>query len=55
MRSIRMLNDAKKSEIPPVALTAYARLEDRREAIRGGFQNHLCEAGRTGGAPRGRS
>jgi CheY-like chemotaxis protein len=41
MRSIRMLDDVQKSEIPAVALTAYARLEDRREAIRAGFQNHL--------------
>ena len=43
MRSIRMLSDDKKSEIPAIALTAYARLEDRRAAIRAGFQNHLAK------------
>ena len=36
-------HDAQKSEIPAVALTAYARAEDRREAIRAGFQNHLAK------------
>jgi PAS domain S-box-containing protein len=41
MRSIRMLNDPEKSEVSAVALTAYARLEDRTEAIQAGFQNHL--------------
>jgi CheY-like chemotaxis protein len=41
MRQIRTLDDGKKSEIPAVALTAYARIEDRRKAIRAGFQNHL--------------
>ena len=41
IRQIRMLDSAQKSEIPAVALTAYARSTDRREAIRSGFQNHL--------------
>jgi PAS domain S-box-containing protein len=41
MRSIRALDDPRKSEVAAVALTAYARLEDRMEAIRSGFQNHL--------------
>ncbi|HEX6566292.1 MAG TPA: PAS domain S-box protein [Chthoniobacterales bacterium] len=41
MRRIRALNDPQKSEVPGVALTAYARLEDRMEAIHAGFQNHL--------------
>src|ERR1700678_3109668 len=41
IRSIRTLGDPQKSEISAVALTAYARLEDRTEAIRAGFQNHL--------------
>ena len=41
MRSIRTLSDREKSEVSAVALTAYARLEDRTEAIRAGFQNHL--------------
>jgi PAS domain S-box-containing protein len=41
MRNIRTLDDAEKSGVSAVALTAYARLEDRMEAIRAGFQNHL--------------
>jgi PAS domain S-box-containing protein len=41
IRSIRTLDDPLKSEVAAVALTAYARLEDRMEAIRAGFQNHL--------------
>jgi CheY-like chemotaxis protein len=38
-----MLNDPEKSEVSAVALTAYARLEDRTEAIQAGFQNHLSK------------
>jgi PAS domain S-box-containing protein len=41
MRAVRGLPDPRKSEVAAVALTAYARLEDRMEAIRAGFQNHL--------------
>jgi PAS domain S-box-containing protein len=41
MRRIRALNDGQKSEVAAVALTAYARLEDRTEAMSAGFQNHL--------------
>jgi PAS domain S-box-containing protein len=41
MRRIRALGDGQKSEVAAMALTAYARLEDRTEAIRAGFQNHL--------------
>jgi CheY-like chemotaxis protein len=41
MRNIRTLDDPEKSRVSAVALTAYARLEDRMEAIRAGFQNHL--------------
>jgi PAS domain S-box-containing protein len=41
IRRIRALDDNHKSEVAAVALTAYARLEDRTEAIRSGFQNHL--------------
>jgi PAS domain S-box-containing protein len=43
MRRIRALNDGQKSEVAAVALTAYARLEDRTEALRAGFQNHLSK------------
>ena len=41
MRRIRALHDSQKSEVAAVALTAYARLEDRTEAMSAGFQNHL--------------
>jgi CheY-like chemotaxis protein len=41
IRRVRTLDDPQKSEVAAVALTAYARLEDRTEAIRAGFQNHL--------------
>jgi PAS domain S-box-containing protein len=41
MRRIRALGNGQKSEVAAVALTAYARLEDRTEAMSAGFQNHL--------------
>ena len=41
IRHIRTLDNPKKSGVAAVALTAYARSEDRTEAIRAGFQNHL--------------
>jgi PAS domain S-box-containing protein len=41
IRRIRSLDRRDKSEVAAVALTAYARSEDRTEAIRAGFQNHL--------------
>jgi PAS domain S-box-containing protein len=41
IRRVRTLDDPQKSGVAAVALTAYARSEDRREAIRAGFQNHL--------------
>jgi PAS domain S-box-containing protein len=41
IRRVRTLDDPQKSEVAAVALTAYARLEDRTQAIRAGFQNHL--------------
>jgi PAS domain S-box-containing protein len=43
IRRIRALDDRQRSEVAAVALTAYARLEDRTEAIRAGFQNHLSK------------
>jgi len=43
IRKVRALADPGKSEVAAVALTAYARLEDRTEAIRAGFQNHLSK------------
>jgi PAS domain S-box-containing protein len=41
IRDVRRLRDREKSEVAAVALTAYARLQDRMEAMRAGFQNHL--------------
>ena len=41
IRRVRALDDIRKSEVAAVALTAYARLEDRTQAIRAGFQNHV--------------
>ena len=41
IREVRRLTDREKSEVAAVALTAYARLQDRMEAMRAGFQNHL--------------
>jgi PAS domain S-box-containing protein len=41
IRDVRRLSDREKSEVAAVALTAYARLQDRMEAMRAGFQNHL--------------
>jgi PAS domain S-box-containing protein len=41
MRQIRTLDDPEKNGVAAVALTAYARLEDRMAAIQAGFQNHL--------------
>jgi PAS domain S-box-containing protein len=41
MRRVRTLHDPRKSDVAAVALTAYARLEDRTQAIHAGFQNHL--------------
>jgi len=41
IRRVRTLDDPQKSAVAAVALTAYARLEDRTQAIRAGFQNHL--------------
>jgi len=41
IRRVRALDDRQKSEVAAVALTAYARLEDRTEAFRAGFQNYL--------------
>jgi PAS domain S-box-containing protein len=41
IRDVRKLRDREKSEVAAVALTAYARLQDRMEALRAGFQNHL--------------
>ena len=43
MRRLRALEEKQQSGLPAVALTAYARSEDRTKAIRSGFQNHLSK------------
>lgn len=43
VRRIRALPDRARSSIPAIALTAYARREDRAEAVRSGFQAHLAK------------
>jgi CheY-like chemotaxis protein len=40
---IRRMVDAHKGGVAAVALTAYARSEDRTKAIRAGFQNHWAK------------
>jgi signal transduction histidine kinase/DNA-binding response OmpR family regulator len=40
---VRQLGDAKRSRIPALALTAYARVEDRTAALRAGFNMHLTK------------
>jgi CheY-like chemotaxis protein len=43
MRSVRSLAPDMNGEIPAMALTAYARPEDRLKAIRAGFQMHAAK------------
>ena len=64
IRRVRALGPARGGDVPAVALTAYARAEDRMKAILAGFQMHVSKpvepaelltmvaslAGRTGGS-----
>ena len=43
IRQLRVLEESRESVLPAVALTAYARPEDRTKAVRSGFQNHLAK------------
>ncbi len=43
LRRLRVLEHGQESALPAVALSAFARSEDRTEAIRAGFQNHLAK------------
>jgi CheY-like chemotaxis protein len=43
IRRLRDLEEKQVSALPAVALSAYARSEDRTKAIRSGFQNHLAK------------
>ncbi|HEV7300356.1 MAG TPA: response regulator, partial [Tepidisphaeraceae bacterium] len=41
MKQVRALAEDRGSKTPALALTAYARAEDRMRAIRAGFQMHV--------------
>ena len=43
IRKLRQLSREEGGRIPAVALTAYARAEDRRKALLAGFQNHAAK------------
>jgi CheY-like chemotaxis protein len=43
IRRIRNLDDRSVSHVPAIALTAYARSEDRLKALESGFQLHLAK------------
>jgi PAS domain S-box-containing protein len=43
IRQLRVLEERQESALPAVALTAYARSQDRMKALRCGFQNHLAK------------
>ncbi len=41
IEKVRLLTDAEGGRTPAIALTAYARVEDRIRALKAGFQAHL--------------
>jgi PAS domain S-box-containing protein len=43
IRQIRRQEDGQSSKIPAVALTAYARVQDRMQAIMAGFSTHVAK------------
>ena len=43
MRKVRALSEENGGKVPAVALTAYARPEDRMRALRAGYQMHLSK------------
>jgi PAS domain S-box-containing protein len=43
IRKVRDLEEGQQNSLPAVALTAYARSEDRTKSIRAGFQHHLAK------------
>jgi CheY-like chemotaxis protein len=43
IKKVRALSPEEGARIPAVALTAYARVEDRAKALRAGFQHHVTK------------
>jgi CheY-like chemotaxis protein len=43
MRKVRQQEDGKSKSIPAVALTAYARVQDRMRAILAGYSTHVAK------------
>jgi CheY-like chemotaxis protein len=43
IRRLRSIEKTEGNALPAVALSAYARSDDRTQAIRSGFQNHLAK------------
>ena len=43
MRRIRALEESEGGQVPALALTAYARAEDRAQALACGFSAHLAK------------
>jgi CheY-like chemotaxis protein len=43
LRQVRALDGNRAREIPAVALTAFARPEDRSRALAAGFQRHMAK------------
>ena len=41
IRRVRALPEEKGGRVPAIALTAYARVEDRMQALRAGYQMHV--------------
>ena len=43
IRRIRALGTKAGGDVPAIALTAYARLEDHNRALESGFQSHVAK------------
>lgn len=43
LKTFREMNDNENKEIPAIALTAYASIQDRERALNAGFQQHLSK------------
>jgi CheY-like chemotaxis protein len=41
LRKVRALGPARGGQVPAVALTAYAKAEDRKRALASGFARHI--------------